>query len=352
MEGYTLRPPDNFQVARKRLDNLKTRLRKDRVLHGKHDKVLRVYLEKGYIEREADAPTFTTDNNLYVDGCLKSLPDSVTTKCFVNEISVLLIKGGFRMRNWSSNDRDVFSAIDPSDPTSGVRNLTTDPLPMERALGVQWDTESGTLVIVFILPTKSPTRRGVLSCISSLYDPLGFVSPWLLSGKCLLQSLCKGGLGWDEPLNDADRSRWDNWLSNPRSLHNLRFPRCMKPREVSGIPHPELHVFCNASETAYSVVACARFLVDAEVSGCLLVFSKARVVPLKSVSIPRSELTAACLAVRVADIIAASTKDYFQGTVFWADSVIVLYYIQNVSSRFCTFVANRLTDLRDMSSPT
>ncbi|GAA52861.1 hypothetical protein CLF_108975 [Clonorchis sinensis] len=163
------------------------------------------------------------DNNLYVDDCLKSLPDSVTAKCFVNEISALLSKGGFRMRNWSSNDRGVLSAIDPTELTSGVRNLTTDPLPMERALGVQWDTESDTLVIVFNLPTKPPTRRGVLSCISSLYDPLGFVSPWLIPGKCLLQSLCKGGLGWDEPLNDADRTRWDSWLSNLRSLHTCDF---------------------------------------------------------------------------------------------------------------------------------
>ncbi|GAA54536.1 hypothetical protein CLF_103716 [Clonorchis sinensis] len=57
-------------------------------------------------------------------------------------------RGGFRMRNWSSNDRGVLSAIDPTELTSGVRNLTTDPLPMERALGVQWDTESDTLVIV------------------------------------------------------------------------------------------------------------------------------------------------------------------------------------------------------------
>ncbi|GAA48316.1 hypothetical protein CLF_101458 [Clonorchis sinensis] len=77
------------------------------------------------------------DNNLYVDDCLKSLPDPVTAKCFVNEISALLSKGGFRMRNWSSNNRGVLSVTAPTELTSGVRNLTTEQLPIKRALGVQ-----------------------------------------------------------------------------------------------------------------------------------------------------------------------------------------------------------------------
>ncbi|KER25153.1 hypothetical protein T265_07318 [Opisthorchis viverrini] len=158
-----------------------------------------------------------------------------------------------------------------------------------------------------------------------------------MPGRCLLQSLCKGGLVWDEPL------------SNLRSLRNLRFPRCIKPREVDGIPHAELHVFCDVSETAYSAVAYSRFLVDAEVFACLLEGAGG---PLKSVSITRLELTAMCLAVRVADLIRASTKDYLHRMVFWTDSVIVLYYIHNASSRFCTFVATRLTGIRDISSPT
>ncbi|GAA53574.1 hypothetical protein CLF_110547 [Clonorchis sinensis] len=108
--------------------------------------------------------------------------NSVTAKCFVNEISDLVSKGDFRMRNWSSNDRGVLSAIDPAELTSGVRNLTTVSLPMERALGVQWDTESDTPVVAFNLPTKPPTRRGVRSCISLLRDFLGFVSLWLIPG--------------------------------------------------------------------------------------------------------------------------------------------------------------------------
>ncbi|GAA49915.1 hypothetical protein CLF_103776 [Clonorchis sinensis] len=169
-------------------------------------------------------PGCAIDNNLYVDDCLKSLPDSATAKCFVDAIGDLLSKGAFRIRSWSSNDRRVLSATDPTELTSGVNNLTTDPLPVQRALGVQWATESDTLVIVLNLPMEPPTRRDVPSCISSLYDPLGFVSPWLIPGKCLLQSPCKGELGSDEPLNDTDRTRWDNWLSNLRSLHNLRFP--------------------------------------------------------------------------------------------------------------------------------
>jgi len=59
------------------------------------------------------------------------------------------------------------------------------------------------MFIFRILPKDKPyTPREILSVISSIYDPLGFVSPAVVPAKKLMQDLCKQGLGWDEKIGN------------------------------------------------------------------------------------------------------------------------------------------------------
>ena len=78
---------------------------------------------------------------------------------------------------------------------------------------------------------------------------------------------------------------------------------------------------------------------------------KARVTPLKPVTIPRLELTAALLSVRVSASL-REELEYDQITeVFYTDSQVVLGYIKNDARRFHVFVANRFQQIRDNSTP-
>ena len=61
---------------------------------------------------------------------------------------------------------------------------------------------------------KAATRRGILSDVSSMYDPLGFASPFILPAKCLLQQLCKAKMGWDEEIFTNMLSIWECWLAS------------------------------------------------------------------------------------------------------------------------------------------
>ena len=78
---------------------------------------------------------------------------------------------------------------------------------------------------------------------------------------------------------------------------------------------------------------------------------KSRVTPLKTVTIPRLELTAATLAVKVDKQIRDELDLPVFRVIFWTDSTIVLRYIRNKSKRFQTFVANRPQIIHDASSP-
>ena len=92
----------------------------------------------------------------------------------VDELRQLLAKGGFRLTKWISNSRNVLDTVWASERAGTVQDLLLDRLPMERALGVRWDEESDTFDFTITIKDKPPTKRSILSVVSSVYDPLGF----------------------------------------------------------------------------------------------------------------------------------------------------------------------------------
>ena len=113
----------------------------------------------------------------------------------------------------------------------------------------------------------------------------------------------------------------------------------------------ELHHFADASIEGYGTASYLRLEDSDEKVHCSLVMGKSRVAPLKTVTVPRLELTAATLAVKVDKQIREELDLPINRVVFWTDSTIVLRYIRNTSKRFQTFVANRLQIIHDASTP-
>ena len=114
-----------------------------------------------------------------------------------------------------TNLRKVVESIPKAERATVVKNLDFGlKLPIiERALGVQWNVASDTFSFSITVKNRPATRRGLLSVISSVYDPLGFVAPFVLSAKVLLQDLCKRKLDWDDPIPDEDLKSWQTWLN-------------------------------------------------------------------------------------------------------------------------------------------
>ena len=79
--------------------------------------------------------------------------------------------------------------------------LNYDDLPIECNLGMQWCAKSYTFGFRIIVKDKPLTGRGILSSVSSTYDPLGFPAPFTPTAKKLLQDLCREEkLEWDGEL--------------------------------------------------------------------------------------------------------------------------------------------------------
>ncbi|XP_061573965.1 uncharacterized protein LOC133440659 [Cololabis saira] len=193
---------------------------------------------------------------------------------------------------------------------------------------------------------RQQTRRGILSVVSSLYDPLGFLAPFTMSAKLMLQELCRRNLMWDEQIPPSFSKQWSDWLSDLQKMSAFTVERCIKPHDFGTFVTAQIHHFSDASQVGYGTVSYLRVEDGDKVHVGFLV-GKARVAPLKQITIPRLELTAAVLAVRVDAMLRKELQWQVERSMFWTDSTTVLKYICNETRRFHTFVANRVSVIRE-----
>ena len=293
----------------------------------------------------------TVKRNFYVDDCLKSGPGEEEAIRLTDDLRRLLEKGGLNLTKWVSNSRKVIGSLPVSERAGTFKDLHDGQLPVERALRVRWDVERDKLCFKIEVKSKPLNRRGLLSVVCSLYDPLGFVAPIVLPAKVILQDLCRRRLEWDDPIPDDERNRWLSWLEDLPKLKQLSVDRCLKPPGFGKTVSVQLHHFSDASQQGYGAVSYLRFLNDKDAIHCSFVMGKARTAPLKTVTIPRLELSAAVVASRLDKTLRKEIDISVDESVFWTDSTCVISYIQNNDKRFHTFVANRIAIIHDATSP-
>lgn len=290
----------------------------------------------------------TVKTNFYVDDCLKSTVTEEDAVKLIHGLTSLCKKGGFHLQKWVTNNSNVFALIPSNIRAVGLENmdLDRDQLPVERALGMQWCVQGDTFSFRTAVQERPHTRRGILSVVSSLYDPLGFLSPFIIPAKLLLQELCRMNFKWDEPVPCDVSEHWSEWLSELQHMSGFKVERCIKPKNFGTQLKAELHHFSDASQIGYGTVSYLR-LESTDNVHVSFITGKARVAPLKQLTIPRLELAAAVLAVRVNTMLLKELQLPLQRSFFWTDSTTVLKYIFNETKRFHTYVANRVSTIRE-----
>ena len=221
-------------------------------------------------------------------------------------------------------------------------NLSVNDISIERALGILWNPETDTFHIKYTLKSVLTTKRGILSLISSIFDPLGFITPALIEPKWIIQQLWKRKIDWDELLPSDLTKRWQKWLDNLPDIQNITLDRWYGSTNTD----TELHVFADASKIAYGVACYIRFKANKRPK-CSFIMSKSKLAPVnkKSKSIPQLELQAALIASRLKQKIIKEFKIPIKETFMWTDSKIVLRYLQNEDRNFGIYVSHRVNKI-------
>lgn len=266
-------------------------------------------------------------NAFYVDNFLATVNDETELINVYREICRCLQNAGMPTQLWNSNSK-VFNEIVGDETREKVTNV----------LGLSWNTQNDTISLkpVTINPVSTLTKRRALSLVSTVYDPLGLLSPVTLRGKLLMRDIWKLKVGWDEVLPVEFVNRINELGRDFKVLHTIEFPRCVL--DESG--RLKLVVDCDASNEAYG--ACA-YIVN-ENKQAHLYMSRTRVAPLKSRSIPQLELTALLVGCRLVKYICDTVSAVFKQIVVRSDSQVCICWISNNKSEE-VYVRNRVNEI-------
>ncbi|XP_033744340.1 uncharacterized protein LOC117330227 [Pecten maximus] len=219
-------------------------------------------------------------------------------------------------------------------------NFDKDALPVQHSLGMSWDLNTDSFKFDIQVNTKPETRRGMLSTLNSIFDPIGFLSPITIHGRILFREIATG-TGWDEPIPTEQLEKWNVWTRSLEQLKDISIQRMFVPLSLSTSDGVELHIYSDASEKAIATVAYVVTLHDG-IYHTGFAAGKSKIAPVRGHTIPRLELCAAVMAVELAEFLCESLHISLQSVRYYSDSKVVLGYVNNKTRRFYTYVANRV----------
>lgn len=287
--------------------------------------------------------------DFYVDDGVTSVSSKEEAIELIQGAISLCKTGNLRLHKFICNSPEVMSVI-PNSEVTEHQQLFEAAQPTHRTLGMEWSVATDTLRFTSHLDSKPPTRRGILSVVAQLYDPLGFLAPFNLQGKNILQKVNNLSLDWDEIVPDHLQQEWQRWLYEVGELDRIVIPRCYKPSDFGKVTRTELHHFADASFKGIGACSYIRLFNAQSQIHSSLVMAKSRVVPSKGkVTIPRLELQGALMTTQLSKTVKKELDLEIDEEHFWTDSEIALGYISNDAKRFHVFVANRIHEIREAS---
>ncbi|GFX25361.1 integrase catalytic domain-containing protein [Trichonephila clavipes] len=254
-------------------------------------------------------------SSFYVDNCVSGVFNTDEQGRFIEHAKLIMLNGCFNLRGFESN-----VAGKNVDRSSGDTSV----------LGVIWNLETDTLKCCTDMDTLTCetkiTKRLILAIVQKIFDPIGLLTPATLLPKLLIQHLWKMKIAWDSELSPKDVNVFLKWFRDLYVLKDVTLSRCMIINSTS-----ELHVFVDASKEAYAACVFVRSMFKSDVK-VTLVRAKARVAPLKPLSIPRLELMACCIGSRLANSIVNALNLPNLRITFWSDSTTALWWIKEKGS--------------------
>lgn len=287
-------------------------------------------------------------NYFYIDDLLTGSDSRDELLQLQKDISIILSSAGFELRKYLSNDPDLFEKLEiNSSLEASILQLGENE--NNKTLGVYWNAHYDTIEyqVQNYSDLSSVTKRSILSIIGQIFDILGLLGPVIIRGKIMLQMLWKGKFSWDEEIGGTLREKWISFCKDLIYLNQIKIPRyvfCKNPLFI------ELHTFADSSETSYGACAYIRCKINYFEFSCRLVTAKSKVAPVRVVTLPRLELSAAVLACKIVEKVKKSLDLNSIKCYYWSDSTITLCWIKGSPDRWKKFVSNRVSYIQNKSN--
>lgn len=292
----------------------------------------------------------------YVDDFVMSFESEEQAIRITKDVRRIHNEGGFLLTKFVSNSNNILEGLGETIPHDEL-NLNKESDEPEKILGLHWNRNKDTFIFKSKLnripadildSTRKPTKREVLRIAMSIYDPFGFLLYFTIICKILLQEIWKAKTKWDEQIDNNHFIIFKKWQERLKNISDIQIPRCYF-MNASGMDSVQLHIFTDASASAYSAVAYIRIKTSKSYT-VSFIMGKAKVAPINKISsIPRLELQAALLGCKLKKIIVENLKIEIKNITFWCDSQVVLHWIHSNKNDFKIFVSNRIKYIQENS---
>ncbi|XP_011341045.1 uncharacterized protein LOC105281490 [Ooceraea biroi] len=262
----------------------------------------------------------------------------------VKQLTQLCMAGGFPFQKWVSNHPAILESVPPERKVESS-SVQIEDATVVHALGLWWKPSMDTFHFTINLPpTTVIIKRSILSTIAKLFDPLGLISPVIITAKILIQELWSNKLDLDDPLPQHLSARWIQFIDQLPELSRLTFPRWLS---FQSDRKAEIHGFCDASQLAISAVVYIRLITTEGEILSSLICSKTKVAPLKRLTIPRLELSGAVMLTKLVAYVLLVLEMKNTPVYMWTDSAITYIWINGHPSRWKDFVQNRVCFIQE-----
>ncbi|XP_055632763.1 uncharacterized protein LOC129773201 [Toxorhynchites rutilus septentrionalis] len=296
----------------------------------------------------------TVKKSFYIDDMLADANSLEESMELLRQVIGLLNDGGFDIHKVCSNSKEILKMVpeEKREKFGVIEDAAVNGLM--KTLGIVWNPDSDvfTFRIAEALQSTHFTKRMILSEISRIFDPLGFLGPVITIAKLFMRELWLLELHSDDVLSQNLAELWIEFRERLQALNGLEIPRCVLSRHCISV---ELHGFADASDLAYGACLYARSVFQDGTAEMKLVCSKSRILPKKQeskkeVTTPRGELQAALLLSRLAVKLIAAMEIQFGSVVLWSDSQIVLCWIKKVPNLLKIYVGNRVKEIQMLTN--
>ncbi|XP_063384763.1 uncharacterized protein LOC134670879 [Cydia fagiglandana] len=285
-------------------------------------------------------------HEFYMDDLMSGCESEEEAIEIYKQMNELLKRGGFELQKWASNSEAMLKQIQQD--SLGKQDENKIEVKLEatnKILGLTWSRTSDEFVYAVQLPPMSApvTKRKVISDISKLYDPQGWIAPSIIKAKIFIQKLWLAGIGWDEELPQPLLQEWTKYREDISDLTQFRLKRWVYYKADAKLV--ELHGFCDASNSAFAAVIYLRVIDARGGVHVSLITAKTRVSPIKQLSLPRLELSGAVLLAKLLIEVSGVLNIPKSNIHAWTDSEIVLAWLSSHPSRWKTFIGNRCSEI-------
>jgi len=288
----------------------------------------------------------SVSQDFYMDDYLGGADSIEKTIQLRDELICVMKRAGMNLQKWLSNESCIIENLSEKESSDECMfNYGTTKI-----LGLYWNARNNMLQYKIKEYDENTTtnKRKILAETAAIFDPLGLIGPIIVKAKLMIQNLWRIRLGWDDPLPDNIHNEWLNYRKGLSTLNTLTIPRKIICNQK--IIYTEIHGFADASMKCYGACIYLRCKDDCGEYTTNLICAKSRVAPLKTISLPRLELCAALLLVRMINSLVPKLNLNIVRKHFWSDSKIVLAWIASPSTKWKTFVAHRVGEIQDTTS--